>query len=298
MPSNHHHAFSHNKTTTTNNKSSPKKRRRLAAALTSDKALLRIFLASVVIVSVSILLVPLRLEESSQLLNEDPVASQPQHHSVTTQLQKHTAETQSIQQEQHSAQQQQKPLQSTIEEKKDYFRTHSSPYHIIFSSGCSTFQDWQSYVFFYHVLLSGQEGHVTRIASGCSSSTEEKSLHDIFAEEIESMRPGYHHLHLTPDFSNVPKKVKKPFKYFNKPFGVRHWMEHALGYPDNHELHDDSVIILLDPDQILLRPFTRDFSNASEVWRLKHEYRNKPIDERPHIKTRVEHGSPFSQQYG
>jgi hypothetical protein len=127
---------------------------------------------------------------------------------------------------------------------------------------------------------------------------EERSLHDVFVKEIESMNPGNHHLHLTPDFSNVPKKMPKPFKYFNKPFGVRHWFENVLGYPDNHELHDDSVVILLDPDQILLRPFTRDFSHSSEVWRLKHEYHNRPIEERPHFKTKVEHGSPFSQQFG
>jgi hypothetical protein len=64
-------------------------------------------------------------------------------------------------------------------------------------------------------------------------------------------------------------------------------MEHALGYPTNHELHDDSIIILLDPDQILIRPFTNDFTSSSETWRLKEGY-----------KLKVEHGSPFSQQYG
>jgi peptidyl serine alpha-galactosyltransferase len=123
-------------------------------------------------------------------------------------------------------------------------------------------------------------------------------LQDIFVKEIESMRPGYHHLHLTPDYSRIPKKTRGTFKYFNKPFGVRHWMEHALGYPDNHKLHDDSIIVLLDPDQILLRPFTGDFSNSSEVWRLDHEYGPRRIQERPKFSQRVQHGSPFSQQYG
>ena len=37
-------------------------------------------------------------------------------------------------------------------------------YHVVFSTGCSAFQDWQSYVFFHRALLSGQEGHVTRVA--------------------------------------------------------------------------------------------------------------------------------------
>jgi len=186
----------------------------------------------------------------------------------------------------------------------EYFHTHSSPYHVIFSTGCSTFQDWQSYVFFYHVLKSGQEGHVTRIASGCNREQLD-DLKQIFATEIESMNPQKHHLHLTPDFSRVPKRDRKPFKYFNKPFGVRHWMEQALGYPENHELHDDSVIILLDPDQIMLRPFTNDFTGSSELWRLGVDHRKKlkklkdgdPIP-RPRYKLKVEHGSPFSQQYG
>lgn len=64
-------------------------------------------------------------------------------------------------------------------------------------------------------------------------------------------------------------------------------MENALGYPDSRA-HDNTIIILLDPDQILLRPFTNDFTHSSERWRLK--------DDRVQLK--VEHGSPFSQQYG
>ena len=171
---------------------------------------------------------------------------------------------------------------------ENFFRTHSSPYHTVFSTGCSIFQDWQSYVFFYHVFQSGQEGHVTRISSGCSAD-DEKKLKAVFSDEIESMRPDKkNHLHLTPDFSRVPKKDKTPFKYFNKPFGTRHWMENVLGYPDNHKLHDDSIIILMDPDQIMLRPFTNDFTNSSEHWKVKE----------PKFKLKVEHGSPFSQQFG
>ncbi|VEU36562.1 unnamed protein product [Pseudo-nitzschia multistriata] len=171
-------------------------------------------------------------------------------------------------------------------EKENYFLTHSSPYHTIFSTGCSIYQDWQSYVFFHHVKRSGQEGHVTRIASGCSANDEVK-FQEVFEAEIESMNPGKHHLHFTPDFSRVPKVGKKPYKYFNKPYGVRHWMEHTLGYPHNHKLHDDSIIILMDPDQIMLRPFTNDFTNSSELWKLKKKR-----------KLKVGHGSPFAQAYG
>jgi hypothetical protein len=170
------------------------------------------------------------------------------------------------------------------------FKQGYSKYHTVFSTGCSTYQDWQSYVFFYHVMQSGQEGHVTRIASGCTGK-DLRDIHSIFDKEIKSMTPN-HHLHLTPDYSRVhltdltDGKAGRPFKYFNKPYGMKHWMQNALGYPHNHEEHDDSIIILLDPDQILLRPFTDDFTNSSEKYRTgKH-------------KLKVEHGSPFAQQYG
>lgn len=159
-------------------------------------------------------------------------------------------------------------------------------YHTVFSTGCSTFHDWQSYVFFYHAVQSGQEGHITRIASGCEGETKKK-LEQIFMEEIAPMDPKRLHLHQTPDYSNV-HQGEYEYKYFNKPFGLRHWFENVLGYPENHEEHDDSIVIVLDPDQILLRPFTNDFTNSSETWRLPEKGRHK---------LKVEHGSPFAQSY-
>ena len=83
-------------------------------------------------------------------------------------------------------------------------------YHTVFSSGCSTFQDWQSYVFFFHLLHSGQEGLVTRIASGCSEE-ESHTLQQIFDKEIAVMAPDRFRLHLTPDFSQI--KTGTSFKY-------------------------------------------------------------------------------------
>jgi hypothetical protein len=64
-------------------------------------------------------------------------------------------------------------------------------------------------------------------------------------------------------------------------------MQNALEYPDKYLEHGKSIIILMDPDQILLRPFTNDFTNSSEKWRLAEGY-----------KLKVEHGSPLSRQYG
>lgn len=262
--------------------------------LNTDKALLGIFVASVVLVSFSVLLVPLTMEDPVDRDHLSPhiVIGDNRFPKKSSVADKDIKKRSGTNEDRGSSRVKDDIIpnikaSNEKSEKKGHFLKKSSPYHTIFSSGCSIYQDWQSYAFFYHVVQSGQEGHITRIVSGCSEDDEVK-LQGIFDKEIESMNPGKLHLHLTPDFSNVPKEHKGSFKYFNKPFGVRHWMEHALGYPDNHELHDDSIIILMDPDQIMLRPFTNDFTNSSEKWKLHASKR----------KSKVEHGAPFAQQYG
>jgi hypothetical protein len=269
-----------------------------------DRALLQAFLVAVVVVSVAMFLVPLSVEEMAATSNKgeasfDDLPSQLRKQSLAA-IMEQQQQQQQQQSGRHNDPSPSNGTDSSISQiasiestSRTFFLTHSSPYHVIFSSGCSTFQDWQSYVFFYHVMQSGQEGHVTRIASGCKAGQEAHDIRQIFENEIEVMAPpGRHRLHLTPDYSRVGSNGTKetphrPFKYYNKPFGVRHWMKHALGYPENHELHDDSIVILLDPDQILMRPFTNDFTASTETWRLETGY-----------KLKVEHGSPFSQQYG
>jgi hypothetical protein len=99
---------------------------------------------------------------------------------------------------------------AVIEQSERHKDGRNDDYHTVFSSGCSTFQDWQSYVFFYHLLHSGQEGPVTRIASGCSPK-DAAALREIFDTEIATMAPGRFRLHLTPDFSTVKHGTR--FKY-------------------------------------------------------------------------------------
>ena len=80
-------------------------------------------------------------------------------------------------------------------------------------------------------------------------------------------------------------------QYFNKPFGTRHWLENALGYASTSSSneHDNHIIILLDPDQIILKPFTADFSQHPEAWRRR---TSLPYWDK------ITHGKPFAQQYG
>jgi hypothetical protein len=163
--------------------------------------------------------------------------------------------------------------------------THPGPnYHMVFSTDCSSFQRWQSYLLFYSAYKVGQPGTVTRIASGCEGDDidKEKKFHEIISKH---MSPNFK-LHLTPHFSKVKdgegNDTGKDYKFFNKPFGLLHWLEHAV-----EKVTDDDIVILLDPDQVLTRPITNDFSNLTE---------NLLIGDNP--KTKVEHGSPFAQKYG
>ena len=123
-----------------------------------------------------------------------------------------------------------KPANIVIEENQEYAQRKSDKeeknnnsnndveYHIVFSTGCSAFQDWQSYVFFYQAMKIQQPGTVTRIVSGCNP-TEEETLRKIFDDTIAPMAPDRFKIHFTPDFA----KILKPgidYPYFNKPWYV------------------------------------------------------------------------------
>jgi hypothetical protein len=61
-----------------------------------------------------------------------------------------------------------------------------------------------------------------------------------------------------------------------------------MGHPGN-PLDEDAIVVLMDPDQLIMRPFANnDFSN--EVW----VHLRKGAQPR----TRVDHGAPMGQLYG
>lgn len=166
-------------------------------------------------------------------------------------------------------------------------RANSENVHIVFSTGCSSSQDWQSYNFFFHALQVEQPGDITRIVSGCNETQRIDLAKRHLKEIVEKMSDKFH-IHFTPDYSNVG--AGKPYKYFNKPFGLRHWMENAMGFKSPSDETSDSIIAVLDPDMILLKPLVNDFSALPlEAW-------NEGRLERP-IQTRVRKGFPIAQEY-
>jgi len=126
------------------------------------------------------------------------------------------------------------------------------------------------------------------VASGCTEQ-EAATLRIVFREQIQTMPTGDRfHLHLTPDFStSVAEGVN--YIFFNKPFGLLHWMENAMGWPKTLDQHEDTIVVVLDPDQLVLRPFQVDYSrDESMMWHGVAETRTEFT---------VQKGHPFGQYY-
>ena len=81
-----------------------------------------------------------------------------------------------------------------------------SDIHVIFSTDCNPYQDWQSLLLFYSAVTIGQKGPITRIASGCD---EDKKLE--LTALYKKLYPNYH-VHFTPDFKK-DEKTQKSCKY-------------------------------------------------------------------------------------
>lgn len=244
----------------------------------------------------------------------------------------------------------------------------TSQIHVVFSTSCSEKQHWQAYLFFFQAFVTFQQGTVTRIASGCSERQKRVLTKRHHVEVSQAMNDQFF-IHFTPDFSPASSSVKSnttssassaaPWhetKYWNKPFGLKHWMEYGLGYrteidhnadqniksgssgnKNNDDttgtsnvmdrvnnivpnIHDDDIIVLVDPDMLMQRPFVNDFSKYPiESWRVisfaleqeainrKRQQQGKKSSSRKaieqispliEIQNHVSHGRPIAQQYG
>lgn len=153
--------------------------------------------------------------------------------------------------------------------------------HVIFSTDCSTFQDWQTLVMFHSAMVVGQQGPVTRIASGCTDE-QQASLTALY----EKLYPNHpFRAHYTPDWTKDGKTGKK-YVFYNKPYGLEHWLEYA-----QPPIPDHTVVALLDPDMVLIRPITTQVRGLNSIL---HDRRLKPGD----LQTVIERGHPVGQLYG
>ena len=194
------------------------------------------------------------------------------------------------------------PKSSSSVQQQEESNNNDDNYHMVFSTSCSPFQNWQSYVLFYSALRIHQPGHVTRIASGCSPE-EGEALQQEFTSSIASMSPHKFHLHLSPEFRDLGSEnhnMSKNFavtKYFNKPFGLLHWMEQEMKYKKGGT-NMDTILILVDPDMLLLRPITGDYINDESMLWEDPSLNNKNERNNGVRGTKVEHGNPLGSRYG
>jgi hypothetical protein len=164
--------------------------------------------------------------------------------------------------------------------KHENVKEDETKYHVVFSTDCSDYHNWQSYVLFYHMQKIGQPGTVTRIASGCTAK-QTLTMQDFHYHHVEPISPRFK-IHFTPNYMNIDGADREEFPYYNKPFGLRHWMEHVLRFPKPDD--EDAIIILIDPDMIPLKPITRFFNNSTDRWTFG------SIE-------KVTHSKPVAQQY-
>ena len=158
--------------------------------------------------------------------------------------------------------------------------------HIIFSTDCSFFQDYQSIVVFHSAMMVKQHGSITRIASGCDDNKkiELKALY-------QKLYPQFH-VHFTPDFK-MDAKTKKKYDFYNKPFGVEHWIGNA-----EPPIRDGVIVALIDPDFIFLRPLTTKIAGADNSIYLKFGGQSAPTPDSIDSFPRVEKYHPAAQLYG
>lgn len=117
-----------------------------------------------------------------------------------------------------------------------------------------------------------------------------------FDRSVQFMSRRFH-IHFTPKFSEVKDgggKVTGDYHFFNKPHGLKYWLEHSelAGFQETTRTfqHADDIVILIDPDMLLMRPITKDFSDERDTL-ISEERRTKVLS------TEVKHGVPFAQTY-
>jgi hypothetical protein len=184
----------------------------------------------------------------------------------------------------------QRPLQQTVEQIEEnnlgVVSTTATPEHYMaFSTACSSSQDWQSFIFFYFAYKVSQPGYVIRIASGCSEQQQNELTH-FHKTVISKLSPNFN-VHFTPDFSDMGGDN---YKYFNKPFGLQHWFQQGLKYEENKDKYKDAIFMVLDPDMMLLRPLTYDFTDSNII--IHKSMRGAPTV------LKVLHGQPWASIYG
>jgi hypothetical protein len=159
-----------------------------------------------------------------------------------------------------------------------------SALHIVFSTDCTPYQDWQALLVFHSAFRVGQLGRLTRIASGC---TEDKKLE--LSTLYAKLWPR-NSVHFTPDYTRTESGEK--YEFYNKPYGMLDFLTNGIN------VDKDAIIAIIDPDFLFMRPLTRRISGRPE--NIPHSPRRrqpqKEFDyiDKGHPAGQVRHSSSYS----
>jgi len=166
--------------------------------------------------------------------------------------------------------------------------------HFVVTTGCSGYQNWQSETLLYSWSKVKQPGRFTRIIAGCKTDAEKLKANTTAIPNHDNRILFY----FVPDYSPDKDDMSnggRPFWYFNKPYGFHKWLFDA-----NNFIYE-SVLVLIDPDMIILKPFL--FHIQAEAERIAQELAlttsEKDGQGQPRVRDLwVRRGHPVSQKYG
>jgi hypothetical protein len=153
-------------------------------------------------------------------------------------------------------------------------------YHIVFSTGCSEFQDWQSIGVYSSAIAVGQRGIITHIASGCKPEQEQAIRHAM------SHLPPNCRVHFAPN-TKLRDHYNSIYKYANKPEGMMHWLNYA-----DPPIPPSATVALCDPDFFFLRPLYHDSFDSPNKYFATGKAKKTPMP-----KT-MKKGTMVAQRYG
>jgi len=123
--------------------------------------------------------------------------------------------------------------------------------HIIFTTGCTPYEHWQSEVMFWSWNNVNHPGRITRIASGCLSEEAREQV------RRTAVRNGRIDMFLVPNDKSWQRQ-----KWMTKPFGVSSFLS-SVNVQEN-------LLILLEPDMVILKPF--NVENVTEGHPVAQKY--------------------------
>lgn len=134
---------------------------------------------------------------------------------------------------------------------KRAIRGNPDDLHFVFSTDCTNFMTWQTEVFAHHFYRYMPDIPLTRLVSGeCEEGVDLKKIHNRWP----SMQ-----FHYCEDARKGPAGTDN-WRFYNKPFAVTSWLK-------NVEL-EESMIVLLDMDMIVFKPF--DLAQMQREYNWEH----------------------------